>query len=110
MHLILEYGLDNITLGEDQKQMREATLRLEQAVKLGQLVDQKLEYRLSRDLASEEERSKFVQEELLFPLRQRIQDLQQQLLVSQQGVLTSELITRPVRPFPSGKGWIASNW
>ncbi|MEM7253885.1 MAG: toxic anion resistance protein [Pseudomonadota bacterium] len=85
---------DNITLGEDQKQMREATLRLEQAVKLGQLIDQKLEHRLSRELANDEERSKFVKEELLFPLRQRIQDLQQQLLVSQQGVLTSELITR----------------
>ncbi|MCH9674680.1 MAG: toxic anion resistance protein [Gammaproteobacteria bacterium] len=85
---------DNITLGDDQKQMREAGLRLEQAVKLGQMIDRKLEARLTRELANDPERSKFVQEELIFPLRQRIQDLQQQLLVSQQGVLTSELITR----------------
>lgn len=35
-----------------------------------------------------------MRDELLFALRQRIQDIQQQLLVSQQGVLTSALIVR----------------
>ena len=85
---------DNITLAEDQKAMRAAGFQLEKAVKLGQLVDQKLEYQLARDLASDEARTRFVQEELLFPLRQRIQDLQQQLLVNQQGFLTIEMILR----------------
>lgn len=85
---------DNITLSEDQKGMRSAGFQLEKAIKLGQLVDQKLEYQVSRDLATDEIRSRFVQEELLFPLRQRIQDLQQQLLVNQQGFLTIEMILR----------------
>jgi uncharacterized protein YaaN involved in tellurite resistance len=85
---------DNLTLGEDQKHMRQAGLRLEQAIKLGQLIDHKLEYTLSRDAAGDPERMKFIQEELLFPLRQRIQDLQQQMLVNQQGFLTIEMIMR----------------
>jgi uncharacterized protein YaaN involved in tellurite resistance len=89
-----QLGRDNITLAEDQKAMRAAGFSLEEAIKLGQLIDQKLEHQLSRDLVSDEARSKFVSEELLFPLRQRIQDLQQQLLVNQQGFLTIEMILR----------------
>lgn len=85
---------DNITLGEDQKQMRGVALKLEQSVKLGQLIDQKLQYKLDRELQANPDLSKFVAEELMFPLRQRIIDLQQQLAVHQQGVLATELIIR----------------
>jgi len=85
---------DNITLGEDQKALRESGKRLERAIALGRLVDQKLEYRLGRDLGEDETRARFAREELLFPLRQRIQDLQQQLAVNQQGYLTMEMIQR----------------
>jgi uncharacterized protein YaaN involved in tellurite resistance len=41
-----------------------------------------------------ESRRKFFEEEVLFPLRQRILDLQQQLAVSQQGVIACDLIIR----------------
>lgn len=85
---------DNLTLSEDQKHMRQASLRLEQAIKLGQLIDHKLEYKLAREIPPDDPRAVFVKEDLLFPLRQRIQDLQQQLLVSQQGYLTIEMIMR----------------
>lgn len=85
---------DNITLAEDQKAMRALTLKLEQAIKLGQLIDQKLQDSLSTEVLESDPRHKFVTEELLFPLRQRIQDLQQQLLVNQQGFLTTEMVTR----------------
>ena len=85
---------DNITLVEDQKSMRALTHKLEQAIKLGQLIDQKLQQKLATDLLESDPRYRFIQEELLFPLRQRIQDLQQQLLVNQQGVLTIEMIIR----------------
>ena len=47
-----------------------------------------------KQLVSDDPRTVFIQEELLFPLRQRIQDLQQQLLVNQQGFLTIEMIVR----------------
>lgn len=84
---------DNVTLSEDQKMMHELTVKLAKAIRLAQRIDQKLEARLS-ELAPGSEMQKFVAEELLFPLRQRVIDLQQQLAVNQQGVLASELIIR----------------
>lgn len=85
---------DNLTLQEDQKQMRQISKKLEQAIKLGQLMDQKIEYKLDREIPKEDPRNRFIAEELLFPLRQRLIDLQQQLAVSQQGVLATEIIMR----------------
>lgn len=85
---------DNITLIEDQRQMREMTHKLERAVRLGQMIDQKLQYKLEREIPPSDPKHRFVNEELLFPLRQRIIDLQQQLAVNQQGVLATEIIMR----------------
>ncbi|HPT19867.1 MAG TPA: toxic anion resistance protein, partial [Methanothrix sp.] len=40
------------------------------------------------------EKIKFVSEEVLFPLRQRIMDMQQVIVVNQQGVMASEIVIR----------------
>ncbi|MEM9531906.1 MAG: toxic anion resistance protein [Pseudomonadota bacterium] len=85
---------DNITLQQDQKFMREVTRKLEKAAKLGQLLDHRISHALERELVSLPDKARFVQEELLFPLRQRIMDLQQQLAVNQQGIVTLEVIMR----------------
>ncbi len=85
---------DNVTLAEDQKAMRALTLKLARAIKLAHLIDQRLQSALDTEVLSDDPRHKFIAEELLFPLRQRIQDLQQQLLVNQQGYLTTELVIR----------------
>ncbi len=85
---------DNVTLGEDQRSMRELTVKLERQVLLAQLLDQKLQHKLEREIPQDDPRHSFVQEELLFPLRQRIMDLQQQLAVNQQGVLSTEIVAR----------------
>ena len=85
---------DNITLQDDQQAMRVLTLKLEKAIKLGQLIDQKLQDKLDTEILTEDPRHQFIAEALVFPLRQRIQDLQQQLLVNQQGFLTIEMIIR----------------
>jgi uncharacterized protein YaaN involved in tellurite resistance len=85
---------DNGMLVEDQKALRESTLKLEKVIKLGQLIDTKLQYKAAREYADDEDKKRFIEEELLFPLRQRIMDLQQQLVVSQQGVIAIELIIR----------------
>jgi uncharacterized protein YaaN involved in tellurite resistance len=85
---------DNITLQEDQKQMRLTTKKLEQAVQLGIAMDQKIQYKLDREIQKDDPKHRFVSEELLFPLRQRVIDLQQQLAVSQQGVIATEIIMR----------------
>lgn len=85
---------DNITLAQDQKMMRFLTIKLEKTIQLGMLIDQKLSYALEREIAADDVRHRFVEDELLFPLRQRIQDIQQQLAVNQQGVLAIEIIKR----------------
>jgi len=85
---------DNITLTDDQKRMRDLTVKLEKTIKLGNLIDKKLQSELDNNLLQDDPRYKFISEELLFPLRQRIMDLQQQMLVNQQGYLTTEMIIR----------------
>lgn len=85
---------DNTTLKMDQKVMRELTIRLDSTIRLGQLIDQRLDYALQREVTADDPRRRFIEEELLFPLRQRIIDIQQQLAVNQQGVLAIELIMR----------------
>lgn len=85
---------DNNILAMDQTKMRTITFQLQDQIMLGMYLDQKLDYMLQRELPADDSRHKFVAEELLFPLRQRIQDLQQQLAVNQQGVLVYEIIIR----------------
>ena len=85
---------DNVTLREDQRAMRELTRNLGRQVTLAQLLDQKLEYKLAREVGADGARRQFIQEEVLFPLRQRTMDLQQQLAVNQQGVLATAIIIR----------------
>jgi uncharacterized protein YaaN involved in tellurite resistance len=84
---------DNVNLVEDQKGMYDLTGKLEKAIRLAQRIDQKLDAKL-KGMTPGTEQHKFVAEELLFPLRQRIMDLQQQLAVNQQGVLVTEGIIR----------------
>ncbi|MBU0680277.1 MAG: toxic anion resistance protein [Proteobacteria bacterium] len=85
---------DNLTLSEDQKKMRELTAKLQKAIELGMLLDRKLNTVLEQEVPSDDPRFRFIQEELLFPLRQRVIDLQQQLAVNQQAILAIEIVIR----------------
>lgn len=85
---------DNITLTDDQAAMFDLSRKLEKTVELARLIDTKLQDKLDTELTTDDPRHKFISEELLFPLRQRIQDLQQQLIVNQQGYITTEIIIR----------------
>lgn len=85
---------DNITLLDDQQAMRELTFKLQNAIKIGQAIDEELAYRMENKLSPGDDKYKFIEEEILFPLRQRIQDLQQQLAVNQQGFIAIEMIIR----------------
>jgi uncharacterized protein YaaN involved in tellurite resistance len=78
---------DNLTLQDDQNAMRNLARKLEQAVKLGQSIDAQLSAKIERELPVGDARRAVIESEWLFALRQRIQDLQQQLLVNQQGVM-----------------------
>ena len=93
---------DNTTLTDDQKRMAETGKKLEQAIQLAILIDQKLQNKMDKELTAGSDAHRFVAEELLFPLRQRIIDLQQQLAVNQQGVLCTEIIIRNNRELARG--------
>lgn len=85
---------DNVTLADDQQALHGMTIKLAKSIHLAELIDRKMTGRLETEIPSESPQYKFIQEEILFPLRQRIQDLQQQMIVGQQGVLAMELIIR----------------
>jgi uncharacterized protein YaaN involved in tellurite resistance len=85
---------DNVTLTDDQRMMREMIDKIESAIALGQVLDAKLQAQLDNEIPQTDPRYAFIAEELLFPLRQRIMDLQQQLAVNQQGILAMEIIIR----------------
>lgn len=97
-----ELSRDIVTLAEDQKRMRDLTVKLTGTIEMAQKLDEKLEARISSGADLPEEKRNFLQEELLFPLRQRTMDMQQQLAVNQQGVLASELIIRNNRELVRG--------
>lgn len=93
---------DNITLKADQSDMRQLTEKLARAIEVGKQVDARLERAMAREHADDEDLCTFIQDRLLFPLRQRIMDLQQQLAVNQQGILTIEVILQNNRELIRG--------
>jgi len=97
-----ELKRDNVTLSEDQKAMRDLTRQLIEQIALAQALDAAISYLLEREILHDDPRRQFIEEELLFPLRQRTMDLQQQLAVNQQGVLATEIIVRNNRELVRG--------
>ncbi|MFC3391179.1 toxic anion resistance protein [Aidingimonas halophila] len=92
---------DNLTLADDQEALQEVIQELRHQIALGQRIDERLT-KAAESLEAEDGRRTFIEEELLFPLRQRIVDLQQQLAVSQQGVLALEVVIRNNRELMRG--------
>lgn len=93
---------DNVTLGDDQKQMRELTRLLADQIALAQALDALVVEKLATEIGPDDPRRQFVEEDILFALRQRTVDLQQQLAVNQQGVLAVEIIIRNNRELIRG--------
>jgi uncharacterized protein YaaN involved in tellurite resistance len=87
---------DNITLEIEQEELRDLTRKLMREVQLGALMDESIEKQIeaARSRNEDLEKVKFVSEEILFPLRQRIMDLQQMIVVNQQGVMATEVVIR----------------
>ncbi len=93
---------DNVTLNDDQKNMRELTVTITEQVALAQALDSAISAKLDREIGPDDPRRAFIEEELLFVLRQRTMDLQQQLAVNQQGVLATAIIVRNNRELVRG--------
>ncbi|MBD3108297.1 toxic anion resistance protein [Bacillus sp. AGMB 02131] len=87
---------DNTTLEIEQQALRLLTKTLEKEIKLGTLMDETIESQINHAKANNEdpEKIRFITEEILFPLRQRVMDLQQMLVVNQQGIMAFEVVIR----------------
>jgi len=87
---------DNTTLEIEQQALRDLTKKMMKEVQLGILMDESIERQIEAAIARNEdpEKVKFVTEEVLFPLRQRIMDMQQMIVVNQQGAMATEVVIR----------------
>jgi len=87
---------DNTTLELEQQALRDLTKRLQKEIQLGALMDVEIESQIeqAKQREEDEEKIRFITEEVLFPLRQRIMDLQQMLVVNQQGIMAMEVVIR----------------
>ncbi|MBP1995420.1 toxic anion resistance protein [Paenibacillus eucommiae] len=87
---------DNTTLEIEQQALRDLTKKLQKEIQLGSLMDESIESQVeAAKLQNEDpEKIRFITEELLFPLRQRVMDLQQMLVVNQQGIMAIEVVIR----------------
>ncbi|MBO4352424.1 MAG: toxic anion resistance protein [Eggerthellaceae bacterium] len=88
---------DNVTLELEEVQMRELTKQLNQQIEIGLDLDAYLSQAIEQAKASgtaDPDRIRFVEEEVLFPLRQKITDFQQLQLVNQQGIVSMNVLRR----------------
>ncbi|MBQ9632823.1 MAG: toxic anion resistance protein [Lachnospiraceae bacterium] len=87
---------DNVTLEIEETEMRQMTKKMQSNIELGMKLDENLSLAVADAKAKGEdpEKIQFVEEEILFPLRQRIEDFQQIQVVDQQGIVAMELIRR----------------
>jgi hypothetical protein len=87
---------DNTTLELEEAAMRDLTKKLSEKVDIAMQLDRSLTTEIERRKAQNEDEKlvKFVEEEVLFPLRQKVMDFQQLLVVNQQGIVAMEVIRR----------------
>ena len=88
---------DNVTLELEEDAMRDLTKQLNQQIEMATDLDAYLTNACENAKAqgdADPERIKFVEEEVIFPLRQKILDFQQLLVVNQQGIVSMNIIRR----------------
>ena len=87
---------DNTTLEIEQLALRDLTQKLTQQIDLGMKMDESISSAIEQAKVQNvgEERIKFIEEEVLFPLRQKVMDLQQMQAVNMQGIIAMEIVRR----------------
>ena len=87
---------DNTTLLNEETYLRQVTNKLLADIELGKQMDASIEAQIQSAEIEGVDQSKidFVKEEILFPLRQRIMDMQQMIVVNQQGIVSLNVIRR----------------
>lgn len=87
---------DNTTLEIEQASLRDLTVKLGKQVELGMQMDDAVSKALedAKVHNESEEKIKYIEDEVLFPLRQKVMDLQQMQAVNQQGYFAMEIVRR----------------
>ncbi|MCM3292454.1 toxic anion resistance protein [Paenibacillus sp. MER 180] len=87
---------DNTTLEIEQLALRDLTKKLKKEIELGSLMDDSIQSQIEAAQSRNEdpEKIRFITEEVLFPLRQRVMDMQQMMVVNQQGIMAMEVVIR----------------
>jgi uncharacterized protein YaaN involved in tellurite resistance len=87
---------DNTTLLNEENYLREVTNKLLADIELGKQMDASIEAQIQNAEIEgiDQDKVDFVKEEILFPLRQRIMDMQQMIVVNQQGIVSLNVIRR----------------
>jgi uncharacterized protein YaaN involved in tellurite resistance len=85
---------DNKDLEQEKQNLWQIMERLRQYIYLGQKLDDGLSARIAKIEAKDPERAKVLKQDMLFYVRQKVQDLTTQLAVSVQGYLALDVIRR----------------
>lgn len=87
---------DNTTLLNEETYLRQVTNKILADIELAKQMDDSIEAQIQTAEIEGVDQNKidFVREEILFPLRQRIMDLQQMVVVNQQGIVSLNVIRR----------------
>ena len=87
---------DNVTLELEQNGMRDLTRQIAEHLEVAERMDAYVENGVQNLEAQggEDEKVAFLKEEVLYPLRQKIQDFRQLEVVNQQGIVAMEIIRR----------------
>jgi uncharacterized protein YaaN involved in tellurite resistance len=96
---------DNTTLSLEEQVLRDNSITLKKEIEMGQMMDNLIETHLAAaraEDAPDTEKIRFIEEEVLFPLRQRVMDMNQKLVVSHQGIIAMEIIQRNNRELIRG--------
>ena len=87
---------DNVTLELEEGAMRDLTKQLNQKLEMAIDLDAYLTSKVEeiRAAGNDDERVQFLEEEVIFPLRQKIMDFQQLQVVNQQGIVAMDVVRR----------------
>jgi len=96
---------DNITLAREEANLIEVNKGLEHDIELGTKWNDSINIQIQEAQSNPNitaEQIKFVQEEIAFPLKQRLQDLNQMVVVNQQGIVSLNIIQNNNRELIKG--------
>jgi uncharacterized protein YaaN involved in tellurite resistance len=89
-----ELQKDNAVIEQEKANMWELMSKLQQYIYVGKRIDAALEERIGQFQLEDPEKARVVKEEMLFYVRQKVQDLLTQLAVNIQGYLALDMIRK----------------